>query len=267
MSGMLRRGASRVTGRVLLALIVAVVALATALWSAPAAWIDAAVDRASGGRVRLAEASGSVWQGSARLVWADTGESAQTRASLAGVALPGRVHWRLSALPLALGLIDASLRIDGMPQAVSLQGSFRELRIANGQLLLPQMELGALGSPWNTVRPAGAVSITWNNVTVAAQRFDGTAVIELREIASALSPVRPLGNYRIEIQGRGAEAELVMSTLDGALMLAGRGVMSARGFRFVAEASPSSPGDNRLLGLLGLIGQREGSKTIIKIGA
>lgn len=243
------------------------VALGVIFTTAPATWLDALAASLTGGRLRLAEATGTVWQGSGRLVWVDTGESAQSRRSLAGVALPGRIHWQLAPAPLFLGLIEATLKVDGMTQPVSLQGNWRELRLGNGRLELPRIELGALGSPWNTVRPAGAVMLSWSNIMLGPQRFEGGLTIELRNVASALSAVRPLGNYRIEIQGQGSQAAIGMQTLDGALTLTGQGTASARGFSFVARAQPAQADDTRLRGLLGLVGTRDGEQTIIRVGS
>jgi general secretion pathway protein N len=242
------------------ALVSLLVALGVVFTTAPATWL-------TGSRLRLAEATGTVWRGSGRLVWVDTGESAQTRRSLAGVALPGRIHWQLAPAPLFLGLIEATLKVDGMTQPVALQGSWRELRLGNGRLELPRIELGALGSPWNTVRPAGAVMLSWSNIMLGPQRFDGGVTIELRNVASALSAVRPLGSYRIEMQGQGTQATISMQTLDGALTLTGQGAASARGFSFVARAQPAQADDTRLQGLLGLVGIRDGEQTIIRVGS
>lgn len=256
-----------VLGVLFTALVTTLVALVVALSSAPATWLDRLAASLTQGKIRLAEASGTIWQGSARLMWADTGESAESRLSLSGVALPGRIHWRVAPMPLLLGLIEANLQIDGMAGGVALQGSWRELRLGNGRLDLPRIELAALGSPWNTVRPAGAVTVSWSNVLLSAQRFDGTVGIELRDVASSLSAVRPLGSYRIEVQGQGAQAVITMRTLEGALTLTGQGMASGRGFSFLARAHPTRADDTRLQGLLGLVGTREGDHTIIKIGS
>ncbi|MBM3408787.1 MAG: type II secretion system protein N [Betaproteobacteria bacterium] len=249
------------------ALITTLVAMVVALVSAPATWLDRLAATLTHGKVRLAEASGTIWQGSGRLIWADTGESAESRLSLSGVALPGRVHWRVAPMPLLLGLIEATLQIDGMAGGVALQGSWRELRLGNGRLDLPRIELAALGSPWNTVRPAGAVTVSWSNVMMGTQRFEGSVEIELRDIASSLSAVRPLGSYRIEVQARSGQAVISMRTLEGALTLTGQGAASGRGFSFLARAHPTRADDTRLQGLLGLVGTREGDQTIIKIGS
>jgi general secretion pathway protein N len=80
--------------------------------------------------------------------------------------------------------------------------------------------------------------------------------------------VRPLGAYRIEVIGSGAQAQVRMNTLSGPLRLEGSGSWDARsGLRFTAEALAEGPERVRLQSLLGLLGRRDGERTIIKIGA
>ncbi|HMS80915.1 MAG TPA: hypothetical protein PKC20_15570, partial [Burkholderiaceae bacterium] len=56
--------------------------------------------------------------------------------------------------------------------------------------------------------------------------------------------------------------------LRGARRLGGGGTWEARsGLRFPAEATAEEPERARLQPLLGLLGRREGERTIIKIGA
>ncbi|HEY0879797.1 MAG TPA: type II secretion system protein N [Zeimonas sp.] len=244
----------------------------------PATYADAALARATQGRVRLAQAEGTIWNGSARLVLAEgasgTGSTSGTNASfragtlVSGVAIPGRVDWSIRALPLLVGQLDASLRLDRVARPVRVHGSWNEVRIDAGALELPAVELGGLGSPWNTVQPAGALSLSWENLVLRPAGLDGRARVELRGASSAMTPVRPLGSYRIDVVGRGARAELSIETIDGPLRLQGNGSFDAkRGLRFVAEASAEARERDRLQSFLGLIGPREGERTIIRIGA
>ena len=250
--------------------------LATALAAAPARFVDLALERASLGRVRMAEANGTVWSGSGRLVFADidNAEAADKPPrdaavqALAGVAIPGRVHWDVRPWPLLAGLIDASLNVDGMSEPVQLQGSFGELRVGPGRLALPSVELSRLGSPWNSIRPSGALGVEWQALTIRDGQLAGDAAVELRDASSALTPVRPLGSYRVEIQGRGSQADLALETLNGPLQLNGKGTWDARaGLRFMANATAEPAAADRLRSFLGVIGRREGERTIIRIGA
>lgn len=243
----------------------------------PASFADAALAHATQGRVRLAQAEGTIWNGSARLVLAEgraaaSGDAARGRAAdgalVAGVAIPGRVDWSIRALPLLVGQLDAQLRLDRVARPVRVHGNWGEVRIDAGAIELPSVELGGLGSPWNTVRPSGALRLSWENLVLRPAGLDGRARIELREASSAMTPVRPLGSYRIDVVGSGSRAELSIATIDGPLRLQGNGSFDAnRGLRFVAEASAEARERDRLQSFLGLIGPREGERTIIRIGA
>lgn len=260
-----------------------VVALAGALLVGvalvPASYADAALAHATQGRMRLAQAQGTIWNGSAKLVLAAGGGASAVGDAQApafgrddllvdGVAIPGRVDWRIRALPLLVGQLDAQLRFDRVARPVRVHGSWGEVRIDAGAVELPSVELGRLGSPWNTVRPAGALSLSWENLVLRPAGLDGRARIELRGASSAMTPVRPLGSYRVDVVGRGNRAELSIATIDGPLRLQGNGSFDAnRGLRFVAEATAEARERDRLQSFLGLIGPREGERTIIRIGA
>lgn len=250
---------------VLVGLVAAVASIAAA---APATFADALLRDATGGRVRIAEARGSLWHGDGRIVLADVAQSAIEGGVLAGLAVPGRIEWRIAPLPLLLARIDASIQVEGMARPVSLRGGLSELQIGEGALGFPSVDLSRMGSPWNTIRPSGALSLRWEGVTIRRGLFDGKLAIELRDTASAMSPVRPLGSYRIDVAGSGNQAAVTINTLSGPLFLQGSGSWNGRsGLRFVAEARPDASERARLESLLALIGRREGDKTVIRIGA
>lgn len=242
------------------------------LVAAPASLADVALDRLTQGRVRLADASGTIWAGRGRLLLADIADARADRGTglrtATGVVVPGAFSWRLAAWPLLVGVLDARVEHDSMRQPVLLTGRPGELRATAGSLSLPPVALDRLGSPWNTIRPTGALAVSWDNVTVRAGRFDGRASVELSQMASALTPVRPLGAYRIDVVGSGAQAQVTMTTLSGPLRLGGSGSWDARnGLRFTAQATVDESERERLLPLLGLLGRREGDRTVIRIGA
>ena len=164
--------------------------IGTSVATAPARFVDLALERATLGRVRLAEAEGTIWKGSGRLVFADLGGAGDAqRLSTPGVAVPGRIGWAVRPWPLFAGLVDAAISVDGRAQPVQLQGSFAEMRVGPGALSLPSVELSRLGSPWNSIRPAGALAVRWEPLTIRGGQMQGRATIELRDAASAMTPV------------------------------------------------------------------------------
>jgi len=265
-------------GRVVVFSLVALLgAVLAGIAFVPASFADAALARATQGRARLAQAEGTIWKGSAWLVLAEGRTAAGDAAAafppagdalVAGVAIPGRVEWNIRTLPLLVGQLDAQLRFGRVAQPVRVHGGWDEVRIDAGSIELPSVELGRLGSPWNTVRPSGALRLDWENLVIRRSGLDGRAHVELRGASSAMTPVRPLGSYRVDIVGSGSRAELSIATIDGPLRLQGNGSFDAiHGLRFVAEASAEARERDRLQSFLGLIGPREGEHTIIRIGA
>lgn len=245
----------------------AVAAVATLIAFAPAALVDVALDRASLGRVRLANATGSVWNGRGTLVLADVPEAGASSAVLSGLAFPGALSWRLRALPLVIGMVDASVAIEPMSEPVRISGNPGEVRVAAGALTLPAVDLSRLGSPWNTIRPSAALGVRWEALTIRNGVLDGRVGIELQDVSSAMTPVRPLGTYRIDVAGTGREVALTLSTISGALQLDGQGSWDrGKGVRFTAQARAEGENRIRLQSLLTLIGRREGDRTIIRIG-
>jgi general secretion pathway protein N len=252
--------------------------LAVALARANATWLDWGFGYMSQGRVALAEANGTLWQGSGRLVLVDVvaqrdanqqsrGAEIQ-RSSLNGVAVPGRVAWRLNPWPLLLGRVDLALRLDGMSRDITVRGNAREVAVSEGNLSLPAVDLSRLGSPWSTLRPSGALALKWDALNFRNNGFDGKAQIELREASAAISPINPVGSYRVDLSGQGNDTGVTLSTLQGPLRLTGTGSFNARnGLRMNAEAIADEGERLRLQSMLGLIGRREGEKVIIKIGA
>jgi general secretion pathway protein N len=93
----------------------------------------------------------------------------------------------------------------------------------------------------------------------------GRAELVASRVASRLSTLRPMGSYRITLQG-GTPATLRLETLEGSLKLSGTGQWVGARLRFRGEASAAPEREAALGNLLGIIGRRSGSRSIISIG-
>lgn len=253
-------------------------ALAALLLFAPAAWLAGGLGQATGGRLLIADARGTVWRGSGVIVL--TGGADSRDAS----ALPGRLGWRLS--PSFAG--GPALRFDA-EQACCLNGTMTLLlRPGFGRWVLELMPapgwigqwpgawLGGLGTPWNTLQLGGQLRLQSRGLsaeTVQGRlRLAGGAELELQGLSSRLSTLPTLGSYRLQISadpagGQGG-AQLTLSTLEGALQLSGNGQWATGGgLRLRGEARAATPGDEAALGnLLNIIGRRQGARSVISIG-
>lgn len=259
-----------------------------ALTQAPAQWAADALARASDGRLLLAEARGSLWDGSARLVL--TGGPDSRDAS----ALPGRLHWTLRpdwrglALqarqdcclpqPLALQLQPAwggwTLRLPAPPPAgVTSGGAAGATPPAAATTPLgqwPAAWLAGLGTPWNTLQLGGALQLGSPGLVLQSVqgrlRLDGALWLELRDASSRLAPLPVLGSYRLDLQGGGDAPTLRLQTLGGALQLSGQGQWTGARLRLRGEARAAEGQDGALANLLNIIGRRQGALSVISIG-
>lgn len=246
-------------------------ALAALVAFAPAAWLASAIQSATGQRVLLADARGTIWSGSAVAVL--TAGAGSRDAS----ALPGRLEWTLGLKGLAAELrLRHACCINGTP-ALQVRPGFGRLQVvlppATGWLAQwPAGLLGGLGTPWNTMDLGGAVRLSTPGLTLESVqgrwRVAGRADVDLLGVSSRISPLPTLGSYRMSVVGDpgGAGAQLNLSTQEGALQLTGSGSVGASGLRFRGDARAAEGQEPALNNLLNIIGRRDGARSVISIG-
>lgn len=240
-------------------------AVAALVAGAPAHWLAPWVEAASDGRLRVLQARGTIWDGSAR--WQLTaGPGSQDAAEL-----PDRMAWRLHA-----GWSGLSVELSSpccTPQPVRLWMSPRwtgfQIRFQDSLSLWPAELLAGWGTPWNTVRLQGllrlqtqALNLSW---TSGRLQVAGRAEVEAAGLSSRLSTLRPMGSYRLVVQG-GDVPTLSLQTLDGALQLTGQGQWVGRRLQFSGVASAAPERQEALGNLLNILGRRDGARTLITLG-
>jgi general secretion pathway protein N len=235
--------------------LVAVLAVALTVCAfLPASWLGTAVERQTGGRLTLGDAQGTLWNGSAFVGGAPGPGGAVTP------LLPGRFRWRLSPLVL-FGRLDMQLENpQALAQPVQVKGSWSQWQISAGQLLLPAEGLAGLGAPLNTLVPSGVIRLVWNGLDLerlpASVAVRGRTTLSMDDMGSRMAPVKPLGSYELMMDWRGQQADLVLRTVRGALLLSGNGTLQNGRLRFSGEASAAAGYEGILGNLLNLLGQR-----------
>lgn len=228
--------------RVLPVLLFGGVFLAGLIVFAPAALMGSVLERASGGRLTLAQTQGSLWHGS-------------------GVALLrlksryqtlGSFRWELQPLSAAL-LVRAG---DAAPMRVHYAPVAGRLDIDNLRLTLPVSILEIAAPQLGPYQLQGVLDTRGDHLTLDASGLNGHISVDWLRAASGLSEIRPLGDYRILLQGNGGALEAQLSTLSGKLQLAGKGSFdqsSGMSFSGTAQAAPGAAADelNELLHHIG----------------
>jgi general secretion pathway protein N len=232
---------------------------------APARWLAAGLARWSNGHLQLVNARGTVWTGSAGVVFSSGAGGAEA------ISLPGTLGWTLrprwDGVTAAIDLPCCAARplaFRARPRAGGL-----ELEWSDGQSRWPAAMLTGFGAPWNTLKLDGVLDISTQAFVVRSNgpqlAFEGRASLDATDISSSLSTLKPMGSYRVALEG-GPTPTLLLTTRDGSLQLSGSGRWNGTAFRFDGEASAAPGREDALSNLLNIIGRREGARSLITLG-
>lgn len=202
------------------------------LVTAPATLADGGLQRATHGRLGLAEARGTLWSGSGQIEIHDTAGR---------VALSKRLAWRLRPQDLLRARLryDVELGRGSRPFPVTVSRSSIEL--ANADIALPAQAL-SLGLP--RLAPldlTGELNFRIASLTIGRGATRGDVALQWRSAGSGFSPVWPLGDYELRWEGQGPQERATLRTLKGPLQLRGEGswaVGRAPAFAATADAPP-----------------------------
>jgi len=217
---------------------------------APATLVDAGLQRASHGRLRLAEAQGSLWAGSGQIEIRETGGRIGVAKALA---------WRVVPESLLRGRLVCEIELDQSARRFPVTISLSRIDLANADINLPATVLG-LGVP--KLAPLGLtgdVLIHVTSLSIARNAIEGNATVHWRAAGSTLTPISPLGDYELRLDGEGMTVHAFLRTIEGPLQLEGKGSWT-QGDRpaFLAMARVPSQHQAQLAPLLRLIAVERG---------
>jgi general secretion pathway protein N len=237
----------------------------TALAFFPATWLASLLEMQTAGRLTLGDAQGTLWRGSAFIGAAPGGNEPVSP------LLPGRFVWRLSPAVL-LGRVDAELEnAAALSQPVNVTGSWHLWQVSPAAITLPAERLSALGAPLNTIQPTGQMRLSWQLLQLKQQKgnieVSGSMNLEMNDITSRLSPIKPLGSYDLAFDWQELQADVMLKTVKGPLLLNGSGKISNGRLKFSGKAEAEAGQEEKLANLLNLLGQRrmQGGKEIIAL--
>jgi general secretion pathway protein N len=239
--------------------------LVTLALFAPARWLATLLREQTAGRLVLVNPRGTVWNGVAGVVFASGAGGADS------ISLPGALAWKLRpawrGLSAALDLPCCTQQPLGLVARPGMGGLHLQLR--GGQSRWPAALLSGFGAPFNTLKPEGVLDLSTQGLELHLSRqqlaFQGRATLDATDISSSLSTLRPMGSYRVVLEG-GSAPSLLLTTRDGSLRLSGSGRWTGTRLRFSGEASAAPGREDALSNLLNIIGRRDGARSIINLG-
>lgn len=218
---------------------------------APATLVDVRLEGASAGRLRLAEAQGSLWSGAG---WIEV-RDAQGRAGVAK-----RLAWRVLPVSLLRARLVAEVELDDAAKPFAVTISLSRIEITDAGISVPAAALG-LGMPGLApLRLTGEVLVKVPRLSLERGRMDGDATLHWRAAGSALSPIAPLGEYEVRVKAAGPAVHAELRTLEGPLQLDGKGTWSSGAppsFMVTAQVPPQYR--EQLAPLLALIAVERGA--------
>lgn len=226
----------------------AIAFIITLMVTAPATLLARVVEGSSKGHFLLANATGTVWKGSA------TPAIRQRSGSMLALE---KLHWDIALLPLFSGRIITQLRWDNVAQGLPMVAtiSFDQIEIRNAILPLQAGILGELTPLLQPVQLSGQMLIKSDQFMLSKTGIRGNAVADWTNAGSVLSAVNPLGSYRINLAGAGERLDVTLITTAGVLLLEGMGSFSLnQGLKFQATARAAAESKGSLDELLSNFG-------------
>lgn len=225
------------------------VAIGTGIVNLPASLVGKALEHTSQQRIRMLYSQGTIWHG-------------QLNVSIQGpkhtIAIPNPIEWRIHLWP-SQSWPRLTLTHTQLTQPLEIAWTHGQWSIRKGSLQLPAAWLSALGAPFNTIRPEGVLLWSWEN-------WDAEKNLNIqcmwRDAQSALSNIRPLGEYTMTLSGsRNHPVQITISTQQGPLILEGQGTWDPKHrFSLTGFASAHPKDQIALQGLMSQLGKQEGNR-------
>lgn len=181
---------------------------------APARLLDAQLDAASKGHLRLAAAEGTLWSGQG---------VAELRDEAGGRRWAAPLAWRLRPASLLAGRLDYQLATEPPTLLTAMSVSRSRIGLSGVDIHIPAATLAA-GIP-----DLAAWGID-GEIRVVADRLDfgpglaaGSLTLHWQAAGSSLSPVSPLGDYALDVQGLDQGWRASLRTTAGPLQISGQG--------------------------------------------
>lgn len=199
----------------------------------------------------LVNPRGTVWRGGA--------EALALKILPVELRLPDfRWDMRLARLWRGELAVDARFGAAAEPSRAILVAGFSGRAAEDVRVTLPAgpvLQALPLADLW---RPGGELRLQAKRLAFADGSISGDAELDWLDASVRLSPVTPLGSYRLLATGAGGGARFRVETARGPLLVAGAGDWSPKaGGRFAGSARAEAGFQDRLALLLTLMGKRD----------
>lgn len=200
--------------------------------TAPATLIDAWLQQASTGTLRLAAATGTLWSGTGQLEIRDP-----SRRSGIGKT----IGWSVRPAYLVAGKLTYDVVLDGTGRHFLATISPSRVEMTDAQINLPAAALNLAIPKLAPLGLTGDMLIQIGRFSYGSGIIEGNARLQWRSAGSTFTAVSPLGDYELRLDADGTTARAQLRTLQGPMQLDGEGSWAHGGkavYRLTARVPP-----------------------------
>ena len=180
---------------------------------APATLLDAGLRHATEGRLRLAQAHGTLWSGAGLLEIRDR----------SGHAVGKELSWLLQPRALWRGHLDFAVAVDHAEERFPLRFSLHGVELSDADFSLPASVLGVAVPRMAPLGPRGELVFRVAKFSRVDAALSADAVVTWKDAGSAVTTVAPLGTYELRFRSVADALNVTLHTLSGPLRLDGKG--------------------------------------------
>lgn len=198
---------------------------------APASLLDVGLRRATDGRLRLAQARGTLWSGEGLLEVRDAN----------GHAIGKDLSWSLQMRALRHRRLDFAVAVDRAGEHFPLSLSMHGVELSDLDLSLPASAIGVAVPRMAPLGLRGEIVLHAAKFSLVDGVPSADAVATWKGAGSALTAVAPLGSYELRLGGVDGSLDATLRTLDGPLRLDGRATWRGSGPLALAATARVDP--------------------------
>jgi general secretion pathway protein N len=202
----------RVAGYVVFGLVLYLVFL---IATAPAFLLAEAAARLSNGTLTLAAPRGTLWGGTGELY---------AGVPATGIRELGTLRWQVNPLWLFIGRAQLRLELNGATQGqASMRLSRKHLNVQELSAVFPAHLVSLVYPPAAFFAPTGTIELRAPSIDLSREGLVTATEVQWQGAGGRFTGATGLGDYRIELNGRGETATIRLTTLRGNLDLNGEG--------------------------------------------
>ena len=227
----------------------------------PIRWLSTSVAKMTNCQVAVLQPEGTLWKGSAQLGFSDMklGASETCQAPRAGTE---RFSWK-SQCSVSDVMCKWVIQYVNTAKPLELTVQPGTIKLGSNQIELPPSLIEVAGGVLRSLHLRGKLVIRWDDLSWDSSPR-GLVEVKFLQVTSPISPVKPLGSYALTFQ-LAQELKLDFSTINGPLLLTANGVVEKGRLSLQGEATAPAESIDALIGLLSIIGKKDGAVYRFKI--